>query len=145
MRGFTLTELLITIGLGVILVAAAAPVYGIFQISAQLNGNTSQLVQTLRLARQRSISGYNSVSHGVIFYNQSYTLVQSTFGSPYNHIVNLEDSLNLSWLLSNASNTLWFSSVGLPNATGTITLTHSISGERKIIINSLGLIEELKE
>src|SRR3989344_2929313 len=83
--GFTIIELLIVLGISIILATAAAPLYGSLQVSAQLNENSSLIIQSLRTARERSIAGYNNIQHGVFFdintgAVDSYTLYQ---GSSY--------------------------------------------------------------
>jgi prepilin-type N-terminal cleavage/methylation domain-containing protein len=66
-RGFTLIELLIVIAITIILAGVSFPIYGNLQVGARLNESSSLLVQSLRIARERSVSGYNNSDHGVYF------------------------------------------------------------------------------
>ena len=148
-QAFTLIELLIVIGIMLILAAVVAPIYGNLQVSGQLNENTSQIIQTLRIARERSIARLNNASHGVYFQADRYTLHQGTSyvlrESEYDREVILDDALGLSWSLTGTGeeDDINFSKgLGVPNKTGTITLTHDVSGTRQIIINSFGMVEE---
>jgi prepilin-type N-terminal cleavage/methylation domain-containing protein len=146
-RGFTLVEILITVSITIILAAAAFPVYGSLQVSAQLNENSSQIIQALRTAKQRSLAGYNNSEHGVKFVANSYVLFQgSSYAvrqSTYDRSVTLDSPLGLFWSFGGGVDEINFSKgVGVPNTTGTITLVHDVSGTRTISINSLGMVEE---
>ena len=66
-KGFTLIELITVLGIVFIIVAAAAPIYGNLQSSTQLSSTSSQAVQALRMARERSVNRYNDKTHGVKF------------------------------------------------------------------------------
>ena len=66
-RGFSLLELLITLGLVMILASATIPIYGNFQGSTQINEATMQIIQTIRIARGNSVDGLNNSSFGVYF------------------------------------------------------------------------------
>lgn len=151
MRGFTTIELLIVISITIILATAALPIYGSFQVSTQLNEQTSLLIQTYRTARQRSIVRYNGAAHGVyidiqpsasdkviLYQGDSY----ATRVSEFDRMIVLDAGLSLSHTLS--GDDVHFSpGHGVPSATGTVTLAHDASGNRTIDINAIGRIEEL--
>jgi len=152
-NGFTLVELLIVIGITLILAAAVAPIYGNLQVSSQLNENSSQIIQSLRLARERSVARTNNSQHGVYFEidalgdKDKYVLYQGstydTRDSNYDREVILDEVLSLSLPGEVSEYEINFSKgLGVPSATGIITLTHDISGTRQIIINSFGMVEE---
>jgi len=148
--GFTLVELFIVIGITLVLAAAAVPIYSNIQVSAQLNENTSQITQTLRTARERSVARFNNSSHGIyietniggddrfiLYQGDSFIARDST----YDRAVTLDKALSLSTTLT--GNDIHFSKgLGVPNETGTITLTHDVEGSRSISVNRLGGIEE---
>ncbi len=149
--GFTLIELLIVSGITLVLVAAAFPIYSNLQSSSQLNEAAAQFLQNLRLERTMSIARLQNASHGiyfdidpagpdgyVVFQGASYaSRVQS-----YDHIVRLDAALSLSPALTQGAQEIVFSrAFGLPSATGTIMLTHSIAGERTMTVNAIGTSE----
>lgn len=139
--GFTLTELIIVLAIIIILALAALPIYGNFQVLSQLNETTSQIIQNLRLARERSLAGYNNEQHAVQFLADKYVLSP---GSTYERQVTLASSLSLSTTLTNDD--VYFSKgLGVPDDAGIITLTHSIGQSRQIEINSFGLVEEVRQ
>jgi prepilin-type N-terminal cleavage/methylation domain-containing protein len=157
--GFTLVEMLIVVGIGVMMAVVAISLYGTLQISSQLNENTAQIIQALRTARERSIAGLNNKPYGVnLIINpndaDSYILYQGTSSTnritTYDQTQVLDSALSLSTsgLSKNGNNVdINFSLYsGAPNnptsGIGTITLTHSSQGSRSIKINSLGAIEQ---
>lgn len=155
MRGFTLIELAITIGLGVILVVAAVPIYGNLQVSTQLNEQSALITQTLRSAREQAVAGYNDSAHGVFFHidptgADSYVLYQGssyvTRNTAYDQTKIIESTLsfqNSSFALTGADVDVNFSkSLGVPNNIGTLLINHSVSGQKSITVNSLGTVAE---
>ncbi len=154
-KGFTLIELLVVISIIIILSVAAIPVYGNLQVSAQLNENTSQIIQAIRTARERSVAGYNNRQHGVYFNinassDNKYILYQgssyATREAGYDRETILGSSLSISandFTFTGSDVDINFSKgLGVPDNTGTIILTHDVSGTRSIILNDLGIVEE---
>jgi len=146
-RGFSAVELIIIIAITIILAAMAAPVYGNLQSSTQLNEESAQVVQILRIARERSASGFNNARHGVKLEAGKYILYQgpsyTSRNSDYDKNITLNNNLNLVWVLSGGSSEINFSKyIGIPNSTGTINLGHSVKGNKNITINDFGLVEE---
>jgi len=148
-KGFTLVELLIVISIIVILAATSVPIYGNIQISSQLNENSSQIIQTLRTAKERSIAGFNNQNHGVKFEPGKHILYQgesySLRNPDYDREIYLNDDLSFYFDLNGLGelNDINFSlSKGIPNKIGTIELSHSTKGPRNIIINEMGIVKE---
>ncbi len=153
-NSFTLIELLIVIGIMLLLTAVTVPIYGMLQVSSQLNENSSQAVQALRIAKERSMSRFNNSSHGVYFETNligedKYVLYQGVSyaarESSYDREYVLDDVLKLSWSLlgvGDEGDINFSKGLGVPGKTGTIILIHDVSGARSIIINNLGAIEE---
>jgi len=144
-KAFTLVELLIVMAISLIIIVVALPIYGNLQVSSQLNENSLQIIQTLRTARTMSIAGYNNEPHGVKFESSSYTLYQGasydTRISTFDRVMQIGDALIITSDL--AGDEVNFSKgLGVPSNTGTITLTHDVSGDREIVVNSLGVVEE---
>ncbi|MFH1522569.1 MAG: GxxExxY protein [Patescibacteria group bacterium] len=154
--GFTLIELLIVISITSILMVAAIPIYGNLQVTTQLNENTSQIIQSIRTARVRSVAGYNNSEHGVYFEinffgNDKYILYQGPSyllrSSAYDKENILDKALSfntIGFILSNGKDVdINFSKgLGMSNNAGDIILTHDVDGDRNITVNEYGKIEE---
>lgn len=72
--GFTLVELLVTIGIVGIVSAFSVPAYGAMRQSVALTAATRQLVSTLREAQNKSITSQDNAQFGVRFTGATYTL-----------------------------------------------------------------------
>lgn len=146
--GFTLIELLLVIGIFLVVGVAVMPLYGNLAVVTQLNEETSQMVQTIRIARERSSAGFRASRHGVCFESAAggdrYILYQGDDCvarlASADRIIDLPPALI--WSTTLPSPDLNFSATGTPSITGTITLTHAAYGARTITINELGLVEE---
>jgi len=140
---FSLMEVLIVVSLISILAISSLPIYGNFFGSAQLNENSSILIQTVRQARELSLNRFYNINYGVKFLPDSYVLYT---GSSYasrtsssDQIFSLNSALSLSTTLTD--NEVNFSrGIGMPSSNGTVLLHHGSLGDRTIIINSLGVV-----
>lgn len=148
-QAFTIVELLVVVAITLIIAVAAVPIYGNLQISAQLSDNTAQIIQTIRIARTRSVAGVNNSAHGVYFEINSddhdqYVLYQGSSyaarDAEYDREITLNHALSLATTF--VGDEVNFSrGLGLPNATGTITLIHKTDGLRVMTINQLGVVD----
>ena len=147
-NGFTLFELLLTLAIFLVVGVVVTPLYGNLSVTSQLNEETSQLVQTIRLARERSVAGLEARRHGVCFEQEAggdrYILYQGESCAlrvtSEDRVTTLSPGLDLS--SSFPDQDINFLPVGAPVAVGAATLTHSVNGSRTITINELGLVEE---
>ena len=155
MKGFTLTELLIVIAIGIILVTASVPIYSNLQVKAQLNESATQVVQTLRTAREYSLSRYQDSAWGVFIDNNlmtddGYVLYKGdsyeTREADYDRETSLDIPLsfiNLGFNLTGANIDINFSKgLGKPNNVGSLVINNNVEGSRTIVVNSLGMVEE---
>ena len=151
-QGLTIVEILLVVSLMALLLSLASPAYNYFRTSTQLNENTAQLTQALRLARQRSLAGYHNSAHGVwlernsgvdryVIYQGSSYVTRDTANDREVWLINNLDLSFTDLTLTNDDVDLNFSSgTGLPSDFGTINV--QFGGRNKsIIINSAGLIE----
>ncbi|MBI2097780.1 MAG: GspH/FimT family pseudopilin [Candidatus Vogelbacteria bacterium] len=148
MHGFTLIELLLVIAIFLVVGVVVTPLYGNLSVATQLNEEASQLVQTIRLARERAVSGFHSSRHGVCFESAAgggrYILYQgadcATRLASADRVTDLPPALT--WSTTLPLPDINFDAVGAPSNIGVITLTHAAYGTRTITINELGLVEE---
>ena len=146
--GFTLIELLLTLAIFIMVGTTLTPLYGNLSVATQLNEETSQLVQTIRLARERAVSGFFASRHGVCFESGAgasrYIFYQ---GANCAARVAAADRVTvlppaLTWSSTLPLPDINFNSTGAPSVTGTVSLVHATAGQRVISINDLGLVEE---
>jgi len=152
--GFTIVELLIVIALTAILAAAVSPIYGSLQVSAQLNESSAQAIQNVRTARERAAAGYNATAHGIYFDinsgDDTITVYQGASyaarTSSFDQVISLDSAMTLSAtgfsLIGSDVDINFSQGLGEPDNTGTVTITHDVSGSRDIVVNGLGLVEE---
>jgi prepilin-type N-terminal cleavage/methylation domain-containing protein len=149
-RGFTMVELLIAIAIAILLLSAAMSLQGNYGASSQLYSANIQVLQTLRIAREKSIAGLNNSPHGVFFEHNAIAkdriiLYQGTsyaLRDPlYDREVVFPLVLSVSSTLTN--NDITFSrGMGIPNNIGTITLTHEGGINAVLSVNILGVVNE---
>ncbi len=77
-NGFTLLELLLIVGIIVLMVALAIPVFRSFQETAGLNNTAEEIVNALRLSQNKTLASQAGSSWGVYF---------NDVGSPQNYIL----------------------------------------------------------
>jgi prepilin-type N-terminal cleavage/methylation domain-containing protein len=150
--GFTLIELIIVMAIIFVIAGAVAPIYGNLQSTTQLNETTSQAVQALRMARERSVSRYNNARHGVKFDLVSspnkFILYQGTSyasrDAEYDRETTLSQSMSIVTTgLSPVGDDINFSmGLGIPDKTGSVNINHSVEGFKVININDYGAVTE---
>jgi prepilin-type N-terminal cleavage/methylation domain-containing protein len=149
-RGFTLVEMLIVIAIVFVLLTATMSLQGNYGVSSQLFSANIQVLQTVRLAREKSIGSLNNSEYGVFFENNVNTndrvvLYQGTsyaLRDPlYDRATVFPKVISLASTFSN--NDLNFSKgLGVPNDTGTITITHDAGVSEVLFVDSLGAVSE---
>ena len=148
-KGFTMIELLLVVGIILLVIGLGSPVYRNLMVSTQLNDNSDQMVQLIRIARDRSVTRENNSSHGVYFEinNPGDDRVVVYQGSSYvgrdqayDQVLDLDSAMSLATTIS--GNEVKFTpGTGEPDKTGIVTITHSVSGSRSITVNRVGLVD----
>lgn len=139
MKGFTLFEILIVIGIMAILAGLTLPLGLNFYKSQQLEVQSQLILQSLRLGQSKSIFQENDSSFGIYFANNSYTLFQGSSWISRDSLYDQSFSLPSIISLSGLQEVVFSKMEGLPNITGNIVLNNGLDS-RIININSLGRI-----
>lgn len=145
--GFTLVEVIVVLFITAGVLVVMTPIYGNLVLSSQLNENASQIIQVIRLARERSAARFYNGGYGVYLQPDWYVLYKGPSyalrDSAFDREIFLDNGFGLSWNLSGAAlDEINFSKgLGLPGSTGIIVLSHE-GGLRRVVINEFGLIEE---
>ncbi len=152
-NGFTLIEFLIVISIILVSAAVGLTVFSNLYSSVQIDEATTQIIQTLRTARERGVASYNSSAHGACFIltkPYKYILYQGSSYADRNIIFDREVilsqalSLKTTGLIASSSyvDINFSQNLGLPNNIGTITIYYNSDNSRLVEINSAGLVQE---
>jgi prepilin-type N-terminal cleavage/methylation domain-containing protein len=139
-KAFTLFEMLLVMSLLAMMAFIAVPVYQTFQVSNDLESADEYLVQSLKRAQSLAHSAKNDSNWGVhvtagtisLFSGASYVLRDTNFDETFT-ISNKITPTGLSDLV-------FTKLTGLPDTTGSFTLTGSNSETRTITVNSKGTV-----
>lgn len=147
MRGLTLIEILLVVGILVILVTLTSPLALDFYRSQQLDTHTQGIIQTLRRAQLKAMSIENDSNFGVYLTNDDYTLFKGNSydpNDPYNEVSDLPRIITVT-TAPDFSEVVFSKFEGIPkfdellNTTGTVILSNNIDS-RTISINEIGRI-----
>ncbi len=76
--GFTVLELVISLGIFLVIATAGAQIYNKLHTSSSIKAVEAELAQALRIARERSVAGLNGATHGVYVETNQYTHYQDS-------------------------------------------------------------------
>lgn len=123
-NGFTLVELLITIGIFAMFVAVSVPIgYRYFRYQS-ISQSRDNLISVLRYARDSSITQKNSEMFGVKFFPTSFVLFEGTSYVLRNSSEDEIYSLSADILISGMDEIVFSSLTGIPSTTGVITFSN---------------------
>jgi len=145
-RGFTYVELLIVIGIFAVLAAAAAPLSSNWLAVSRINAGADDIVQAIRSARAKSVSGLYDSAHGVFFDLSGHKMIlyqgesYAARDSDYDRETVISGGLDISTDLS--GNEINFSrGLGEVSSTGHINISGEASGRTiDLVINRLGAV-----
>ena len=139
MRGFTLIEILLVIGILIILLSLISPFVFDFYKNRQLDSCGQEIIQVLRRAQLKAMSVENDSSFGVFLGNNSYILFKGESFEKrdiqYDEIYELSKFIKISGI----QEIVFSKNEGLPSITGTIVLAAN-GDKRTITINKIGRI-----
>lgn len=147
-QGFSLIELLITIGITVSISVISIPLYSNLQASTRLDESVAQVIDFLRAGRERSRAGLRNDSYGVyinpldskvvLYQGASYAIRNAT----YDQILNLESGVKIATTIP--LNEVNFSkSTGFASAVGRIELDFD-GRKRNVEVNQYGISLEVE-
>lgn len=152
-RGFTLVEVLLIVALLLVLFLGMSPVFVDLFGTAQLDDTTSQIAQTLRIARERSAARYNNAQHGVYFNvnpigDDSVVLFQGSSyaarNSIYDRVIPFDAGVAITTDFT-GDEVVFSRGAGRPNIAGTtrtVNVQHAVEGSGSITVNVLGRVDE---
>ena len=150
MKGYTLIELLLVVGLIGILALFSVPIGINFYRSQLAEGSRTELIELLTRARRYAVLQKSDARYGVkietsggeissfiLYQGVDYDSRNDTLDETYSQVPNLEISYSGSADLSLGE--INFSKLaGTTTATGTITISHTYGGSRAVFIDDFG-------
>jgi len=97
-KGVTLIELLVVVGIFIILTAISVPAFRYFQRESDLNNSTQEIINTLRLAQNKTLASEKESNYGVHFETEKFVLFKGTSYNPSaanNEIHNLPKNVEI--------------------------------------------------
>ena len=140
-RGFTIVELLIVLGIGVLMAVAVTPIYSNLVPASDSTQVASEIIQTIRIARARSVARLEDSSFGVKFLPNQYVLYKGASyatGVP-ERTISLGSAFTVSTTFI-ADDINFSRGLGVSNA-GLITLSHQATDPKVIDVNQFGMAE----
>jgi type II secretory pathway pseudopilin PulG len=140
-KGFTLPEMLLSVSLLMIIGGMIIPSYHTFLVRNDLDIATITLAHNLRQAQSLSQSADGDMTWGVhvgvgsilVYKGVSYIARDSTFDQ--------NTQIPKSIVPTGLSEITFSKVTGLPNATGTFTLTSQANEKRNVTINEKGMVD----
>jgi len=139
MRGFTLIEVIIAIGIFGILLSAAAPftarVYRGFLVTSEAR----TFVYVLRRAETRAMSNIGGQAHGVSWQLPDFVLFRG--GSYASRDADFDETYDVdgSVAVSGAFDVVFAAGSGLPSATGTWVFSDAVTSS-SVVLNAVGAV-----
>lgn len=139
-KGFTLVEMVLSIALLTLIVGMTLPAFRTFSIRNDLDIAVNQIVQNLYRAQTLSQIGDGDINWGVHMATGSILVYKgASFASrdmTYDEITDISPSIAITGVVD-----VTFSKfTGLPQTTGTTTLTSTANEIRNVTINAKGMV-----
>lgn len=138
--GFTLMEGLLSIAVIAIIAGISIPIYQSFQVRNDLDIATVSTVQTLRRAQVLAQAVDGDTSWGISVLSGSLTLFKGASYAARDTAFDEMFEVPASITPSGLSEIIFTKFTGLPQTTGTITLTSNANETRTITINAKGMV-----
>lgn len=149
-RGFTLVEILVSLAIILLLMGIGAYALIASRTAKQLDTMTDSITAKLEEAKSNAISGKNGTNFGLAFSTTTYVYWSGSSYSPGNAnnlTYPVTNGFSITSTIPGTDHAIMFARItGLPNATGSITITsnQNASTTDTITIGTLGDITVVK-
>lgn len=138
--GVTLIEVLLSIAAITIIAGISVPIYQSFQVRNDLDIAATTVAQTLRRAQVLSQAVDGDTDWGILVRSGSITIFKGTSYAARDNSLDEVFEVPTSITPSGVQEIVFSEFTGLPQPTGTITLTSNANETRDITINSKGTV-----
>lgn len=139
-EGFTLVEMLLSVAIITVITAFSVPLMVSYSSRNELDIEAVELTSALRKAQQYARTSYGDSTWGVNIQSGSVTVFKgasyATRDPSYDEVSSIPGSITASGLTAVVFSKL----VGLPDTSGTITLTSNTTSTKNIYINAQGIV-----
>lgn len=140
-KGFSLTEILIVLGILTLLMTISIPYLRNFQPNLQLNAAVRNLTTDIRYAQQQTIT--EQVVYGVKFYPaaKSYEILKLDIATTTIKSFTLPSEVEFQSVTGFTDDIVRFNSYGAAHETGTIILKNSSNQTKIIVVKPSGYVQ----
>ena len=139
--GFTLIEMVLSVAMFTLILTMTLPMLRTFTVRNDLDVATNSVVQNMRRAQTLSYLADGDTSWGIhlsvgsilIYKGVSYAARDQT----YDEVTTIPTSIAIAGL----SDVTFTKATGMPQSTGTLTLTSALNDTRNITINQKGMVD----
>ncbi|HKU18843.1 MAG TPA: type II secretion system protein [Candidatus Saccharimonadales bacterium] len=139
--GFTLVEMLLSVAIIGMLVGLSIPIYQTFVQRNDLDITAQTVVNMLRRAETYARASNTDNAWSVELQSTTITLFQGTTFASRNTAYDETYSLPGSVTPSGLGEVQFTKFTGIPNTTGTVTLTSNTNDTRTITVNAKGMVD----
>ncbi|OGZ41713.1 MAG: hypothetical protein A3C80_01265 [Candidatus Ryanbacteria bacterium RIFCSPHIGHO2_02_FULL_45_43] len=142
-KGFSLSELIIVIGILLIVGVTVIPVYSNIFVLSQLDESAVAVLQALRTAKTYAIYRKNNAAYGVKFISPTLTMYQGlsylSRDSTKDRVIELEDVIAVTTTF--ADDDVHFETTSGMTSGGIITLLHQSGASQTISVSAQGIAQ----
>lgn len=142
MRGFSLTEILIVLGIGALMLTLGLSALSIWGRTASLDSETQRLASFLKDTHDRTLSSQGGNNYGLYFAADSVTRFEGniyTAGASTNEMFELSRGISMTYTIEGGGSTIVFQKIKGTGSNGTVTLTSS-AGSKIIDLSATGMV-----
>lgn len=139
-KGFTLIEMMLSVGILSLLAGLSLPVYQSFQNRNELDITTQSLASALRRAQTYSRGMNGDSQWGVAVQANTITLFKGSSYAARDTAYDESTAIATSTSTSGSTEIMFTKLTGLPATTGSFTLTSINNDSRTVTINAKGMV-----
>ena len=140
-KGFTLIEMLLSVGIISLLVGISLPIYVSFQTRNDLEVTAQSIVSMLRRAQTYARNGNNDSTWGVAIQAGNATLFKGGSFAARDNTYDETTAISSATSVSGLGEVVFAKLSAAPSTTGSVTLTAGSNDIRTITINGKGMVD----